>query len=396
MDVQEKTDLSTLQKLLEINQDKQSTFWEKVDFYKEVITLLLKGKALPDSFLKTLPGEHPLFFFYKGIIHELLNLTFSISSEELLQLVIALPPNRRIFCEIGIAAAALGAFKKNEKLLQFAKEIALKEIALSDLPILTISQEYSLEKELLARSCLLDFVGVQRYENELPPFYLQLKKRIGPIQFLEENSSFYNREGIASFKESERHVAISNQGINTAIGSLKYKQIQISAFGPQFFPLSNASGFGIYHTGAYPKDFVQQQGNGESIITLWSRLFDDGKPSSTWMGVQGNLSKVGLDLTLLLRGVQTKKIAFSFFVKAHSCRAADQKEIRPQSLDRFIGETNKIIFSSTDSSLSFETPEKSPVHIIPLAGKGFFWDADFLIAFELNSPMRKISIQMCV
>ncbi|HSW73397.1 MAG TPA: hypothetical protein VLG44_08345 [Chlamydiales bacterium] len=398
MDVQEKSDLSTLQKLLEINQDKQVSLWDKVDFYKQVITLLLTGKSLPESFLKNLTSidGHPLFFFYKGIIHSLLHLPYPVSSEELLKLVTSLPPSRRIFCEIGIAATALGKLKHNEELVQFAKEIALKEIALSDLPLLTKSQEYSHEKELLARCNLLDFLGIESYEKELPTFYLELKKRIGPFNIQKENSSFYMSDGIASFKESFRHIAISNQGMNTAIGSLEYKQIQIAAFGPQFFPLSDADGFGIFHQGDTTKDFVQQKGNGESLITLWSRLFDDGKPSPTWIGVQGNLTKEGLDLTLLLRGVQPKKIAFSFFIKAGSCRAVDQKEIRPQSLDRYIGDARNIICSSNDTSISFETPEKSPVHIIPLAGKGFFWDSDFLIAFELNSPLKKISLKLTV
>lgn len=393
MHVQEKTDLSTLQKLLEINQDNQTSFWDNVGFYQESITLLLQGKNTSDALLKIC--DHPLFFFYKAITHELLHLAYPISSVELLQLAKDLPTSRRVFCEIAVAAALLGRLKENEALIQFAKEIALREYTLSDLPLLTKSQDYSSENEELARNCLLDLLGVQPYEKELPTYYLEVEKRIGSFT-VGEIQPFYNRDGVVSMKDSSRHIAISNQGINTAIGSIKYKEIQIPAFGPQYFPLSNANGFGIFHQGGPIQDFVKQKGNGESTITLWSRVFDDGKPSSTWIGFQGNLTQEGLDIALLLRGGQTKKMAFSFFIKADQCKADDQKEIRPKSLDRYVGEAKKITCSCMSSKLSFETPEKSFVNIIPLAGKGFFWDADFLIAFELNSPMRKISLKLPV
>ncbi len=154
--------------------------------------------------------------------------------------------------------------------------------------------------------------------------------------------------------------AESNQPLRTgtSLGLIR----EVRAFGPQAFPLSDLNRFGIYGTA--------EEG--------WVRTF---ALPEVWFHLQTERQEALSRLALRFVGLKPETpLAFVFYVQAQTCQIGNQT-LKPKSLQRFQGEASAALF---EGKLKIESSQIHKTQVIPLAGEGCFWNADFLLAFELH------------
>lgn len=142
-------------------------------------------------------------------------------------------------------------------------------------------------------------------------------------------------------------------------GALQADAIQIRAFGPQTYPFNQPNAFGI-----------QKKVEGSP----WASLV--AAPESWYESYFKNEK-------MICRFVGMKidnPIYFSFYVKAD--RAQIGEEIfEPKQLKRYSGEVAQVIFEKNGTRLGIKNDSRTKMELIPLAGEGCFWNADFLLSF---------------
>ncbi len=168
-------------------------------------------------------------------------------------------------------------------------------------------------------------------------------------------------------KSARLKAALTLDGRKTSMGVI-HAGIEIPAFGPQRDPLN----FGIDGFG----------------LDGWTRTAAD---SEIWIEMQHEAKDEGLNLEFRFIGIRPEKpISMAFYVRAQSCSVGGVR-LMPKSLRRYQGETKEI---ELDGKCLIESREIQKVEVIPLAGGGCYWDADFLITypFSIFSPQIALSI----
>lgn len=158
--------------------------------------------------------------------------------------------------------------------------------------------------------------------------------------------------------------ALTLDGEGTSLGAIRAHGVDIRAFGPQSaslqFGIKGRGLEGWTHTAAYPE--------------VWLEM----KPAVVEETLKLDVRFVGITLETPL--------FFAFYVKARSCQIG-LETLKPKSLRRYQGEVASIGF---DNQLKIEVGQPQKVQVIPLAGEGCFWNADFLILFELHPFLSQI------
>jgi hypothetical protein len=131
--------------------------------------------------------------------------------------------------------------------------------------------------------------------------------------------------------------------------------MELRKFGPQGSPLGDVTRFGIY---------------GEEV-NGWAPLKANRE---VWMHTERTENKIQVRFVGL-----TEKCYFCFYVKGDSCQIGSEV-FKPKSLRRFQNECSKVSFGKL--KIELDRPRKT--ELIPLAGDGSFWEADFLLAFEIQ------------
>jgi hypothetical protein len=201
--------------------------------------------------------------------------------------------------------------------------------------------------------------------------------------------------GAAGFCTKGLQASFSLSGWNTGLGTMKIDDVEIRAFGPQRFPLSDPSGFGIAQI---PSHGASIQADRDHLsLSGWSRCFVD---PSIWLYMNAQACKEFVSLDIRWAGIEpcimTEKntdvpFAMVFFVHAPNCMLEDNSILHPNSLIRYQGKMKKMRFGK---KVQLECSETLNVHVIPLAGFGCFWNATFLVAFECSSSQNEASFRL--
>lgn len=253
-------------------------------------------------------------------------------------------------------------------------------------------------------------ISIQEYSilkrEEIDPLWVLIEKWLDQYQVpsskrLELSENIYDPStALVGYRSTAQHCICTLHGVQTGLGSLKYEDIEIISYGPQYLPLGECQGFGI------EGNALSDQGMRRSMIE-WrkgsftlkgcTRLVD--QPSSSlnesakfrgiWLEVTQEFAKPHFYLKTSFLGMDGwDSVAFSFFVKANSCKIQSQI-LRPQMLEKYQGEAKVITLEGTDHFLDIRPLSlKGTMQVIPLAGGDNFWGADFLIAYFMTSDQR--------
>lgn len=163
------------------------------------------------------------------------------------------------------------------------------------------------------------------------------------------------------FHSSSSRGVITLQGRRSSLGTFYAENIEVRAFGPQICPLSEPKGFGI------ERSFSGQDGwtNSSALPEIWlcvNQFFENG-----------------LDIRFLGLTRETP-LNFSLYVKAPHVKI-ETLQLTPKSLTRYQGESRPVIFGD---KLQIQSLLPGKMEVIPLAGEGCFWGAEFLLSFEIH------------
>lgn len=212
---------------------------------------------------------------------------------------------------------------------------------------------------------------------------------------------------LVGYRSSSQHVICTLHGGHTGLGSLRFEDIEIVNYGPQYLPLSECQGFGI------EGNALSDHGMRRSMIE-WrrhffslkgcTRLVDQpsraGKEESQfrgiWLEVAQEFKKPYFSLKTSFLGLDGwESVAFSFFIKAARCQTSSHPPLLPRTLERFEGTAQNLIFEGQHTSLELSSPFfTGTMQVIPLAGGNNFWGADFLVAYLMKPDQRNYQWQM--
>ena len=200
-----------------------------------------------------------------------------------------------------------------------------------------------------------------------PTFWCK-ESEFDPNQILENYSLLEGIErkegddfGTTSFQTDVMQACLTDRGMGTSLGVIAMHEIKIQAFGPQTLSLSRPECFGIRG----------RLSNG------WIPIFAN---PAVWLYHQIHLNSAGAKLHVQFIGKEIHEpLFFTFYIQAKMAQIGS-KCFTTKSLDRFVGrETQWNI-----GGVQFELSQSHTIHLILLAGSGCFWDADFLVAIEMD------------
>lgn len=227
--------------------------------------------------------------------------------------------------------------------------------------------------------------------------------------------------GLAISKTNESTVLCVASGCKSGLGSFLFRDAGIINFGPQTAPLGNCDEFGLAgrpHTFEYAIKNTESNEEGFTInyqtrlaashtrTPPLSSLKDSGY-SGLWIKAECQYkndplakdSNHSLFLTLELEGKQSfDKRLMVFFAKAEACFVAGTHKLNPRSLNRYTGPASEITFQGKEGKVILRALEGiKTMEVVPLAGEGCFWGADFMVAFSYSSHLQKyVLINSCI
>ncbi len=189
---------------------------------------------------------------------------------------------------------------------------------------------------------------------------------------------------MASFSTPTLDACLSLTGWNSGLGTMRFDSIVIPSFGPQTAPLSDASAFGISQTLGWGSVFISEKERLE--CEGWTRCH--GRPES-WLHLKASFSDQAVKLnSRFVEGEVDGPLYMVFYVQAGMCTVESSGEtFLPGSLQRYKGKCDTVLLG--DRIRLCMSGSEGELQIIPLAGEGCFWNANFLIAFSCpsNSPV---------
>ena len=200
--------------------------------------------------------------------------------------------------------------------------------------------------------------------------------------------------GLASFKAGKINLNLTCSGIQSGIGTLSKKDIKIVSMGPHLLPLGESSSFGIHRVPSLKerafKDIESSIKEDKFSFSGWTRVVSQNKNlSDSWLYINAELDDVNCLMNFEIKHQKEKKdVYIAFFVKASKATISTNFHLLPGSLDRYLGKAEKVTFGSISTTLKINTNAKTEMQVIPLAGQGHFWDADFLLAYLLEDEER--------
>ena len=196
------------------------------------------------------------------------------------------------------------------------------------------------------------------------PFFLALAK-LAPKWEVgnEENASaiLCENSGISA--------ALALAGKKIPLGALHSGSVAVPAFGPQVYPLNDPKGFGM----------DRALGDGQ-----WAKV---AAQPEIWFEIHPHFERGILETRFI-----GSKAAFVFSIKAERAQIGGESFL-PKSLQRYSGPPKKALFEKGKSALAIECSASARMELIPLAGEGCFWNAEFLLAFEIP-PLTTQMAQM--
>ncbi len=213
----------------------------------------------------------------------------------------------------------------------------------------------------------------------------------------EEEYHFVDSElGIVSHRTHDKTVVCLASGCKSGMGVFLVRNGGVLNFGPQLHPLGACSGFGLAGRGQHIKA-------SDNALSYQCRLaapherdtgipwLEDSGYSATWVESACTVDSDLLRISCSLEGFRPlSDLLFTFFIKADACFIAGSHKLIPRSLDRYRGPAQSIQIDGL--TLSFEEGFHA-LEVIPLAGDGNFWGADFMVSLTLLNKFFNFSMQ---
>ena len=251
---------------------------------------------------------------------------------------------------------------------------------------------------LLLSTFLGNIPEVQQLYLRVQELPMELLEKVDPLtyfiaEYLEETSfkpsiHFLEKESFKELRASllrgkEGVWALSLLGNHTGLGSFAKKRLQITSFGPHFFPLGEIGRYGI-----------ERGYNCLDISDKWEKEHFQGWTQAVYLPDQGRVwlqislkeEAVGWKLQIRTEHLQKQqRFAFVFFVNAKSAEIGHKVKLLSSSLDRYVGQKEAIQFSFDEEKLLIEPQFSTEQEVIPLAGMDHFWGSDFLVSHTIVS-----------
>ncbi len=220
----------------------------------------------------------------------------------------------------------------------------------------------------------------------------------GPLELSEH--IYDPSTALVGYRSLEQQIVCTLHGDHTGLGEVRLGDVEVVNYGPQYLPLGDCQGFGI--EGNALSDHGMRRSTiewrrGSFTLKGCARLVD--QPSSTffeignfrgiWLEINQEFKKPHFYLKTTFLGLDGwESVAFSFFVKARSCKIQSQK-LHPRTLNRYEGKSQSVLLEGQESLLQIQPfCFEGIMQVIPLAGGNNFWGADFLIAYLMTSDQR--------
>lgn len=211
---------------------------------------------------------------------------------------------------------------------------------------------------------------------------------------------------LVGFRSAEQHVVCTLHGVQTGLGGIRQKDVEIVTYGPQYLPLGDCQGFGIQGNplsdqGARRSSIELKKG--AFVLKGCTRMPDQhssvpsvlGKFRGIWLEIEQEYKKPRFQLNARFLSLEGwEGIAFSFFIKAKRCKI-ESRILSPRTLERYEGAGMTVVFEGEEEKLALQPLfSVGKMEIIPLAGGDDFWGADFLAAFHLSVEESRYQWQL--
>ena len=340
-------------------------------------------------------------------------------------------PDMAASVELGVVTLILGIMLDNRELKVHGCEIAQLISNLfhpksgAFLPLWIREREYNLS-ELLSNTYLLFHLAsavcasdlfselaaslhgkltkIEASEaEEIPPLSILLAAVIEPslvdvqgVEYTEGQSKLLNSLSMHVNRSSDRLEVMTLTGIGTGLGGIIKGDQAILNFGPGEGHVGNTDTFGVYKQAW--SDSLKKEGN---TIRGWTRLcspviseqsrgcLTQLEMSRDWMELKAvsKIDSIEIDVRFTLP--EEKKRTFLFFIRSNKVSINENFDLLPDSLDRYDGDSCDLVAKGADSEMHIAFDGITQMEVIPLAGRNFYWGADFLIAYRVEESDRK-------
>lgn len=209
-------------------------------------------------------------------------------------------------------------------------------------------------------------------------------------------------------REKNTTVMCTGLGCNTGLGMYGVEDVAVVNYGPQLYPLGACSLFGLQKTLVMKPEeladvWTEQsetgfilKGNGR-VASLCPGEANEQEGSATHSGIWFDFSQKYSCGELLVECLpyglgKTDYLAFAFYIRADKCSLGNGLTLSPRSLDRYEGKVEDVIAFGKQGRLEIaNVAHADRLQVIPLAGDGSFWSADFLLAYDLHVEPKPFS-----
>lgn len=241
-------------------------------------------------------------------------------------------------------------------------------LKVTSFPSLWCSEKnYSLKESLSSIHLLRSAFNKEQKKVEEESRYFQALQRVLPQ--LEEKASSLEICSIQT--QNGFTAAYINEGKGVPLGAISSQNIAVPALGPQAYPLNNPWLLGVDRVIAH-RDWAGVSAYPE----IWMETSYTPDLEARFFGLKGETP-----------------LAFVFYVQAKKAELGSDVYLS-KSLRRYKDKSQKVTFEREGSQFSIENRFSCKMELIPLAGDGSFWNADFLLAFEIPVHNPKVSFQM--
>lgn len=241
-------------------------------------------------------------------------------------------------------------------------------------------------------------------EGPIDPFYVLIEQFFGDFQLselaLDLPCQIYDTStSLVGYRSKDATALCTLHGGHTGLGYLRFEDLEILNYGPQYYPLDDCRGFGIegnfYSDHGIRKSIVEWNRTGFSLkgcvrfvdqpnfAVSQPGFFD--KYRGIWIDVDQEYQKGRFKLGAKFLSLDGwENTSFSFFVRADFCELKDGSILKPQTLKRYEGKWIDFCFKTQLASIEISPSVKEGIlKIIPLSGQKNFWEASFLVSYEM-------------
>lgn len=163
-------------------------------------------------------------------------------------------------------------------------------------------------------------------------------------------------------------------GKSSGLGAIEKSGIQIHTFAPHLGELFEMDHFGISKEAEHTPLSTNSR--------FWTRMTQENK--DVWLHFSWLSFEERLECLTRFEGVFEKPAFFTFFVSAEMAYFK-RSWLLPGTIHQAKGESSKVELMRDGRKLTMQFSKNHLIELIPLAGKKYFWGADFLIAVQLGS-----------